>query len=140
MKSYVKILGPPLYKALKELEKVAVGMPNVCIMNTPISLGLSNNLAKDIEGYTGYEKKASWHKSLDPRLPEFAWRYFNSSGVIISRERCSNIISNSSIELGKYDFCFEWNNKPSIENIETLIKNIDTVLKPLGCRYTLVTI
>jgi hypothetical protein len=77
--------------------------------------------------------------NLDPRLPEFAWRYFNSSGVLISRERCENIISSSGIDLGKYDFYYEWNNKPSSEDLDKLINYIDSAIKPLGCLYSLET-
>jgi hypothetical protein len=56
MKTFVKILGPPLNKALKELEKIAIKMPQVCIMSTPIALSLPKELAKDVNTYTGYEK------------------------------------------------------------------------------------
>lgn len=136
MKTFVKILGPPLNKALKELEKIAIKMPEVCMMSSPIALSLPIELAKDINAYTGYEKRSS---NLDPRLPEFAWRYFNSSDVLISRERCENIISNSGIDLGEYDFYFEWNNKPSSEDLDKLISYIDSAIKPLGCLYTLET-
>ena len=139
MKTFVKILGPPIFKALKELEKVSVNMPDVCIMSSPISLRLSNELARDLDGYTGYSKKPIGHKGLEPRLPEFAWRYFNSSGILISRERCENIISNSELSLGEYDFYFEWKEKPKQKNIEELIEKIDSVLLPLGCLYKLVT-
>jgi hypothetical protein len=36
MKSYVKIVGPPLLEAIKALEKMAIDMPEVCIMDTVI--------------------------------------------------------------------------------------------------------
>jgi hypothetical protein len=36
MKSYVRIYGPPLLKAIRALEKIAVNMPEVCIMDTMI--------------------------------------------------------------------------------------------------------
>ena len=32
--SYIKIFGPPVLKAVRELEKVAVDMPDVFIMDT----------------------------------------------------------------------------------------------------------
>ncbi len=38
MKSYIKIYGPPLLKAIKRLETVAVGFPEVCIMDTVIAV------------------------------------------------------------------------------------------------------
>ena len=39
MKSYIKIYGPPIVKAVKALETVAVDMPEVCIMSTEFALG-----------------------------------------------------------------------------------------------------
>ena len=36
MKSYIKIYGPPVLKAIKALETIAVDMPEVCIWNTII--------------------------------------------------------------------------------------------------------
>ncbi len=36
MKSYIRIYGPPLLKAIRALEKIAVNMPEVCIMDTMI--------------------------------------------------------------------------------------------------------
>ena len=137
MKSYVKIYGPPLYKALKELEKIAINMPEVCMLSAPLALHLKTEFAKDISKYSGYEKGS---RNLDPLLPEFAWRYFNSSGLIVTRERCANVISDSGIDLEKYDFYFEWYTKPSPEQIQELIKKIDLALKPLGCMYTITTI
>lgn len=136
MITFVKILGPPLHKALKELEKIAIDKPYVCMMSTPIAIHMPLELAKDVSGYTGYERKA---EILDPKLPEFAWRYFDSSNLIISRERCESIISRSGVKLGEYDFYFEWKMKPSNKDIEELIKEIDTALQPIGCLYTLVT-
>lgn len=136
MITFVKIIGPPIYKALRELEKIAINKPDVCMMSTPISLNLPLQLAKDIGGYTGYSEKPRY---LDPKLPEFAWRYFESSNLIISRERCESIISRSGVDLGEYDFYFDWKIKPSSKDIEELVQEIDTALKPLGCLYTLVT-
>jgi len=37
MKSFIKIYGPPVLKAIKTLEKVSIGMPEVCIMDTIIA-------------------------------------------------------------------------------------------------------
>jgi len=36
LRSYIKIYGPPVYDALKELEKIAIQMPQVTMMNTII--------------------------------------------------------------------------------------------------------
>jgi len=37
VRSFIKIYGPPVLKAVKALEKIAIDMPEVCIMNTIIS-------------------------------------------------------------------------------------------------------
>ena len=36
MRSYIKVYGPPLLKAVKTLEKLAIDVPDVCIMDTLI--------------------------------------------------------------------------------------------------------
>ena len=138
MKSFLKIYGPPLLQALMELEKIAIKMPDVCMMSSPIALHLPKELVKDMSGYSGYENGPRY---ADSELPEFAWNFFSSSRseLIVSREICENILSNSGIELGKYDFYFEWRKKPSSKNIEELIHEIDIALEPLGCRYTIET-
>lgn len=33
MRSYIKLYGPPVYKAIKTLESIAIDMPEVCIMD-----------------------------------------------------------------------------------------------------------
>ena len=114
MISYLKIYGPPLYDAIKELEKIAVDMPEVCIMDT----------------------------ILDARYPDVESAgiqdYF-SGFAEITIERCGKIISKSGEKLGEYDFFFEWFKDPNMDELETLIKKIDEALKPLGCKYTITT-
>jgi hypothetical protein len=56
-----------------------------------------------------------------------------------SVERCNKIISRSGEMLGEYDFFFEWFKDPSMEELNNFIEKIDTVLTPLGCRYTIIT-
>ncbi len=136
MITFVKILGPPINKALKELEKVAINKPDVCMMSAPIKIHFPLELAKDVNEYTGYDETARY---LDPKFPDFAWNYFKSSDIIVSRERCESIISKSGVKLGEYDFYFEWKIKPTSKDIEELVQEIDTALMPLGCLYTLVT-
>ena len=36
MKSFIKIYGPPVLKAIRELERIAIDMPEVCIIDTVI--------------------------------------------------------------------------------------------------------
>ncbi len=130
MISYVKIYGPPLLKALKALEKVAIDMPEVCIMDTTIQTAVG---APGIPG-AGASYGASDISFDDP------------SGVMmflgvddISVERCNTIISKSGERLGEHDFFFEWFTKPNMAQVEDLIEKIDEVLEPLGVKYTLTT-
>jgi hypothetical protein len=118
--SFIKIFGPPVLKAIRELEKIAVDMPEVCIMDTIIASGES-----------------------DPMMysdPEYTSGYFSAfyTGEI-EVERCSNIISKSGERLGEYDFFFEWFTDPSMDQINQLMKKIDEALTPLGCKYTITT-
>ncbi len=121
MRSYIKIYGPPLMKAIKALEKVAIDMPEVCIMDTSIKYSIP----------TFQQGFADTDHSSDVEL------YF--APAEIPEKRCGNIISKSGEELGEYDFFFEWFKKPSAEECRLLIEKIDETLAPLGCRYTMVT-
>ncbi|HUS78131.1 MAG TPA: hypothetical protein VM050_05665 [Patescibacteria group bacterium] len=115
MKSYIKIYGPPLLKALKELQKLAIDTPEVCIMDTIL-------------------------QQQQPRFTETEgiMDYFNSIGEI-TIERCDNIISKSGEMIGDEDFFFEWFVDPSSEQLNDLIEKIDEALAPLGCMYTITT-
>jgi hypothetical protein len=123
MRSYVKILGPPIIKAVKKLEKISINMPQVCIMDQFILNDIPRHLAKDLGEPIEYS--------------EVVMGYFSRrTGVRVNRERCSNIISKSASSLGEYDFFFEWFEKPNAEQLNDLIQKIDESLAPLGCRYT----
>lgn len=120
MKSYVKIYGPPVLKAVRELEKIAVDMPEVCIMDTLLEQALP---------------------SLYDRVRDFdiVSDYFGSMPTTITRERCGTIISSSGERLGEYDFYFDWFTEPNMEQLNDLIEKIDEALEPLGCKYTITT-
>ena len=128
MISYVKIYGPPLLTALKALEKVAIDMPEVCIMNTTIQAAVG---APEIPGASFGAADISFD------TPEGVIAFFGVDDI--SEERCNNIISKSGESLGEYDFYFEWFTKPSVAQVEDLIEKIDEVLAPLGVKYTLTT-
>ncbi len=115
MKSYVRIYGPPLLKAIKALEKLAVNMPEVCIMDTMIESSMPQFNAQ-----------------------EGVMNYFSTMGGI-PEKRCGTIISKSSTKLGDYDFIFEWFKEPKMEQINMLIEQIDEILAPLGVQYTITT-
>lgn len=124
MKSFIKIYGPPVLKAIKTLEKVSIDMPEVCMMDTIIA---QSGPLLDMR----YE---------EPRGTGGAWTidYFGSLGKI-SVERCGKIISKSGESLGEYDFFFEWFTKPTTDQVNELIEKIDETLTPLGCKYTITT-
>ncbi len=115
MKSYIKLYGPPILKAIRELEKLAIDFPEVCIMDTVIAVD-------------------------DPQFntQEGIADFFGGFGDI-TVERCSNIISKSGESLGEYDFFFEWFVNPSSDQLNDLIEKIDKALKPLKCMYTITT-
>jgi hypothetical protein len=119
--SYIKIYGPPVLKAIRELEKIAVDMPEVCIMNTIMTGVPDYTIAFSDPGYTS--------------------DYFNEAlgSVEIEVERCDTIISKAGEKLGEYDFFFEWFTEPSMEQLNELIEKVDEALTPLGCKYTITT-
>lgn len=49
------------------------------------------------------------------------------------------MISDGLETLGEYDFVIEWRVAPTSETLKKLIKKIDQVLAPTGCRYTITT-
>ncbi len=115
MKSYVRVYGPPLLKAIRALEKIAVGMPEVCITDTMI----------------------------ESSMPQFnsqegVMTYFSTVGGI-PEKRCGNIISKSGTKMGDFDFVFEWFKEPKMEQVNMLIEQIDDALAPLGVKYTITT-
>ena len=115
MKSYIKVYGPPTMKAIKELQKIAVDMPDVCIMDTVI--------AQDLPQFDSVEG------TMD---------FFGGPGDI-TVERCGNIISKSGESLGEHDFYFEWFTEPNMDQLNGLIEKIDEAMTPLGCKYTITT-
>jgi len=124
MRSFVKIYGPPLLKAIKALENIAVNMPEVCIMDTIIST-------------LPYIEPPS--TTGDGSAVSGIFNYFSALPSEISQERCSTIISKSGQALGEYDFFFEWFQDPNTEQLNELIGKIDEALSDLGCLYRLTT-
>ena len=123
MKSYIKIYGPPLAKAISALRKVAVDTPEVCVMDANIEASFSMMTPTS-------------NASLDSQ--SVVMDLFGGSSVI-SEERCDTIISKSGESVGKFDFYFEWFQKPTIAQLEDLISKIDETLAQVGVRYTITT-
>jgi hypothetical protein len=122
MKSYIKVYGPPLLKALRALEKVAIDLPEVCIMNTAIETATAPEM---------YESDESALGSVSHIMT-----YFGGPEAI-SEERCDSIISKSGESLGEYDFYFEWFKTPNMSEIMDLIERIDNALAKVGVKYTI---
>ncbi len=115
MRSYVKLNGQPTTEAIKALEKMAIDMPEVCIMDPLIYAAMPGIMSIEDTGY-----------------------YFADFGDV-PEQRCSTIVSKSGKELGEYDFFFEWFTEPNKDQINMLIEKIDKTLSPLGIRYTITT-
>jgi hypothetical protein len=47
------------------------------------------------------------------------------------------MINDGAQTLGEYDFVVEWRVAPAPRNLRKLIRKIDQVLTPTGCRYTI---
>ena len=120
VKSYVRIYGPPLLKAIKTLEGVAVAMSNTTEVKfshkcVPYPTRLQSS-------------KNDWNAYLK-----------NMQKVYKDCYEPEKILSDASMTLGDYDFVFEWTSKPSMAQIENLIGKIDEALAELGVKYTLTT-
>ena len=125
MRSYVKIYGPPVYDAIKVLEKLAIEVPTVCIMDPLIQ----QLYADDVGGGSP--------ESGPTTSAAKAMEYFVPLKRDIGPERCGKIISKSGERLDEYDFFFEWLKTSSVDELNNLIKIIDKALAPLGCKYTI---
>jgi hypothetical protein len=131
-RTYIKLLGPPLLKSLRALEKVSINMPEFCIMDTIISNEIPEKFSSDVGG-----ERYRTSIPRDPIIANYALNYFKASGTVLNRERCFTILSGEPDLLGEYDFFFEWKKSFNPEEYKILIDKIDEALKPLGCLYTL---
>lgn len=116
-RSYIKIYGPPILKALRALEKVAVEMSKKTTIRVYDVL---------IPPYT---------PPMD--LPEYGSSVFPD--VELPVEEKVKLISKASQTLGEYDFFFEWGEEPTVEQVRELIEKIDEALAKCGCKYTITT-
>ena len=116
MKSYIKIYGPPILKALDELEKVARKMPEISF----------------------------YYHYIVGVIPVGKWGIAPSEEKQLGlgeeyKEKYRQSVSKSGYTLGDYDFFFEWEKEPDGELLRNLIEKIENVLTPLGCKYTITT-
>ena len=120
VKSYVRIYGPPLLKAIKTLEGVAVEMSNKTeVKFSHKCVPYPTRLQSDRNDWNAYLKNMQ-RTYKDCYEPE-------------------KIISDASMTLGDYDFVFEWTSKPTIVQIEDFISKVDASLAEVGVLYTLTT-
>ena len=120
VKSYIRIYGPPLLKAIKVLEGVAVDMSNKTeVKFSHKCVPYPTRLQSDKNDWNAYLKNMQ-KTYTDCYEPE-------------------KIISDASMTLGDYDFVFDWTSKPSIAKIEDLIAVVDTALAEVGVLYTMTT-
>jgi hypothetical protein len=118
--SYVKIYGPPVLKAIKALEAVAVDLSKVTeVKFSHKCLPYPDRMQSNVRDFEKYLKgmERTYVDCYEP----------------------IKLISDSHQMLGEYDFLFEWAEKPTMAKIEQLVERIDEALKGLGCHYTLVT-
>lgn len=120
VKSYVRIYGPPLLKAIKALEGVAVTMSNkIEVKFSHKCVPYPTRMQSDKNDWNAYlqNMKKTYTDCYEPE----------------------KIISDASMTMGDYDFVFDWTSKPTITQIEDLIARVDAALEKVGVMYTLTT-
>ncbi len=119
-KTYVRIYGPPLLKAMKALEGVAVEMSK----STEVKFS-----HKCVPYPTRMQSdKRDWETYLK-----------NLQNTYTDCYEPQKIISDAGMTLGEYDFVFDWVEKPSMKKVQGLIEKIDGALGELGVLYSLKT-
>jgi len=114
MKSYIKIYGPPILKALDELRRVAHEMPEIHFYYHYILGSIRIG-------------RSSYAPLWGPLAP----------GEKYKEKKSETSVRKASHTLGDYDFFFEWAEEPDREQLRYLIEKIENVLHPLGCKYTI---
>ncbi|HDJ21657.1 MAG TPA: hypothetical protein ENF19_00450, partial [Candidatus Bathyarchaeota archaeon] len=120
VKSSVRIYGPPLLKAIRALEGVAVEMSNKTRLKfSHKCIPYPTRLQSDRNDWESYLKnlQKTYQDCYEPE----------------------KIISDASMTLGEYDFVFEWSEKPNLDQVQELIEKIDEALAKVGVLYTITT-
>lgn len=119
-RSYVKVYGPPVLKAIKALEAVAVEMSKTTSLKfSHTCIPYPTRMQSD---------KTDWNSYLNNMKQNYVDCY-----------EPVKIISNSQQLLGEYDFFYEWTEEPTMVKIEGLLGKIDEALDGMGCSYTMTT-
>ena len=120
-KTYIRIYGPPLLKAIKALEGAAVEMSKATeVKFSHKCVPYPTRMQSD---------RRDWNNYLD-----------NMRKMYVDCYEPQKIISEASATLGDYDFFFEWTENPTNKQINELINTVDETLSPLGCLYTVTTL
>ena len=119
MRSYVKIIGPPLHEALLALKRIAVEMPEVTYRDVFIETKQPD--------FTDMEVTQDFYSNI--HLQDYP---------VYKQER-SNMIKRAEAVVGEYDFFFEWVKKPGMDDLMELIRRIDAEFTRLGCKYMITT-
>lgn len=118
--TYLRIYGPPLLKAIRALEGVAVDMSKVIdVKFSHKCVPYPTRMQTDDRGWDSYLKKLK-NTYTDCYEPQ-------------------KIISDASMTLGDYDFVFEWSSKPTMKRVQGLMDKIDEALTTIGALYTMTT-
>lgn len=119
-KTYVRIYGPPLMKAIRALEGVAVDLSKATeVKFSHKCVPYPTRMQSDKNDWNNYLK--------------------NLSNTYKDCYEPVKIISDASMTLGEYDFVFEWVSMPSMKRVQDLIEKIDMALADVGTLYTLKT-
>ncbi len=119
-RSYVKVYGPPVLKAIKALEAVAVEM------SKSTKVKFSHKCLPYPNRYQGNTR--DWNQYLK-----------NMQNMYVDCYEPVKLISESQQLLGEYDFFYEWTEEPKMAQVQDLLQKIDDALEGLGCNYTLTT-
>ena len=118
VKSYIKVYGPPILEAIKALEAVAVDMSKAT------SLKFSHRCLP----YPSQSSTRHWDAYVK-----------NMERTYVDCYEPVRLISEAHQQLGEYDFFYDWDKEPNMEQVEDLLGKIDEALGGLGCYYTINT-
>ena len=119
LRSYIKIIGPPIHEALLGLKRIAEEMPEVTHREVFVETKQPD--------FTDMEVTQDFYSNI--HLQDYP----------VYREERGRIIKKSGVLVGEYDFYFEWIRKPGTEDLMELIKRIDAEFTRLGCQYIMTT-
>jgi hypothetical protein len=123
LRTYVKIEGKEIEPIVQELAKLAVNLPEVCVWDV--------NMLSD-----GWAPGASASYKDAPQMAEMG-SYFGIGSDAFAKH-CDRIISKSGANLEDAAIYYEWAEKPTPEQLRTLQKRIDDIVKPSKMKYKII--